>query len=113
MVHLLESLSFRLAYSSFLSSKFASQVNTICDGAQLLVSGCLESMCHKFNSQGLGLKILELMVAGPKSGGFNPGSRVSGLKVSGLRSQGLGSQGPGSQVSGPRSQGPRVSGPRS
>ena len=68
-------------------------------------------MCHKFNSQGLGLKILELMVAGPKSGGFNPGSRVSGLKVSGLRSQGLGSQGPGSRVPGLRARGSRVPGP--
>ena len=126
MVHLLESLSFRLACSSFLSSKFASQVNTICGGAQLLVSGCLESMCHKFNSQGLGLRILELIIAGPKSGGFSsrvpdlrsqglgsqvPGSRISGprvssLRVPGLRSQGLGSQDPGSQ--GPRF---RVSGP--
>ena len=108
MVHLLESLGFRLACSSFLSSKFASQVNTIYGGAQLLVSGCLESMCHKFNSQGLGLRILELMIASPKSGGFNsrvpvlrvplrfrvPGSRVSGY-------QGPGSQGPRSRVSAP------------
>ena len=119
MVYLLESLIFRLACSSFLSSKFASQVNTIYGGAQLLVSGCLESMCHKFNSQGLGLTILEL--EGPKSGGFNsriPGLKVSGLRsqvsvlrvsslrVLGLRSQDLGSQSPGSQ--GPRS---RVSDP--
>ena len=52
----------------------------------MLVSGCLESMCLKSNSQGLGLKILELMIAGPKSGGFNsrvPGLRSPGLKVSG------------------------------
>ena len=119
MVHLPESLRFRIACSSFLSLKFASQVNTICGRAQLLVSGCLESMCYKFNSQGLGLRILEL--AGPKSGGFNsriPGLRVSGLRsqvsvlrvsslsVLGLRSQGLMSQSPGSQD--PRS---RVSDP--
>ena len=135
MVYLLESLNFQLACSSFLSSKFASQVNTICGGAQLLVSGCLESMCHKFNSQGLGLRILELMIAGPKSGGFNsrvpglrsqglglrsqglrvPGSRisgpwVSGLRVPGLRSQGLGSQDPGSQGPGCQVPGSRVSG---
>ena len=85
----------------FLSSKFASQVNTIYGGAQLLVSGCLESMCHKFNSQGLGLRILELMIASPKSGGFNSKvpilrvplrSQVSGSRVSGSRVSGLGSQ---------------------
>ena len=33
------------------------------------------SMCHEFSSQGLGLRILELMIAGPKSGGL----RVPGL----------------------------------
>ena len=52
-------------------------------------------MCHKLNSQGLGLRILELMIASPKSGGFN--SRVLGLRVPGFRvseTQGLGSQGP-------------------
>ena len=97
MVYLLESLIFRLACSSFLSSKFASQVNTIYGGAQLLVSGCLESMCHKFNSQGLGLRILELMIASPKSGNFNSGVPV--LRVP------LRFQVPGSRVSG--SQGPR------
>ena len=56
----------------------------------MLVSGCLESMCHKFNSQGLGLRILELMIASPKSRGFN--SRVP------LRSRVSGSSGFGSQV---------------
>ena len=74
---------------------FTIKINTICGGAQLLVSGCLESMCYEFNSQGLGLRILELMIAGPKSEGFN-------FRVSGLRFQGLGSQGPGSQVLGLR-----------
>ena len=80
----------------------------------MLVSGCLESMCHKFNSQGLGLKILELMIASPKPGGFN--SRIP------LRSQvpGFGSQVTRSRVSGSwvswsqgaGSKGPRVSGLR-
>ena len=69
----------------------------------MLVSGCLESMCHKFNSQGLGLRILELMIASPKSGGFS--SRVLGLRVP------LRSQVPGSRVLGPRVSGSRVSGP--
>ena len=92
-------------------------------------------MCHKFNSQGLGLRILELMIPGPKIGGFNsrvaglrvplrfqvPGSGVSDPRVSGLRSQVPGSLVSGSQVPGSRvsesrvsgSQGPRswVSGP--
>ena len=79
-------------------------------------------MYHKFNSQGLGLRILELMIPGLKIGGFNsrvpgfrvplrsqvPESGVSDPRVSGLRSQGLGSQGP--RVSGLRSQGPRSQG---
>ena len=82
-------------------------------------------MCHKFNSQGLGLRILELMIPGPKIGGFNsrvaglrvplrfpvPGSGVSDPRVSGLRSQSLGSQVPGSRVSGSRVSG--FQGPRS
>ena len=76
-------------------------------------------MCHKFNSQGLGLKILELMIASPKPGGFNSriplrsqvpgfGSQVPRSRVSGLRV-------PGSWVSwsqGAGSKGPRVSGLR-
>ena len=59
-------------------------------------------MCHKFNSQGPGLRILELMIVGPKSEGFN--SRVPGLRVP------LRSQVPGSRVSGPRVSGLRVTG---
>ena len=60
-------------------------------------------MCLKSNSQGPGLRILELMIAGPTSGGFN--SRVPGLRVLGFRSPGLrvpGSESPlvsGSRVS--------------
>ena len=126
MVHLLKSLSLRLACCSFLSSKcFTIKVNTICGRAQLLVSGCLKSMCHKFNSQGPGLRILELMIAGPKSAGFSsrvPGFRSQGLgpqvpgsqgfQVSDLRSQGLGPQVSGSRLSGSRVSGSQVSGPR-
>ena len=74
---------------------FTIKVNTISGGAQLLVSGCLESMCLKSNSQGFGLRILELVIAGPKPEGFDS-------RVPGLRSQGLGSQVPGSWVSGSR-----------
>ena len=92
----------------------------------------MESLCHKFNFEGPGLRILQLMIASPNSEGFNsrvPGLRVplrfrvsgpmvSGLRVPdlrilGLRSQGPGSQGPRSQVPWSRSQGPRsrISGP--
>ena len=107
MVHLLEPLSFRLRCISFLLSKlcFIIKVSTIY-GARRDTT----NPCHKFNSQGLALRILGLMVICRKFQG--PISRVLCVRVpcprfpesQSHRSQGLGpgSQGPGSQ--GPRSQ---------
>ena len=69
-------------------------------------------MCHKFNPQGPGLKVLALRVVCPKSqgpilGSWVPGSHLPwswvpcpGSQVLRPQGQGLGSQVPGSQVSG-------------
>ena len=106
LVPLLEPLSFRLRCISFLLSKlcFIIKVSTIYGAGRDTTNPC-----HKFNSQGLALRILGLMVICPKFQG--PISRVLCVRVPCPRfpesqshgSQGLrpGSQGPGSQVSGP------------
>ena len=98
--HLLEHLSFRLRCPSFILSKFASQINSICGAGQ-----DIRNLCHKFNSQGPALRVLGLRVASPKSQGSS--SRVLVVLVLVV---------PGSWVSGyqsPRVPGPKVLGLRS
>ena len=94
---------------------FTIKVNSICGAGR-----DTRNLCHKFNSQGPTLRILDLRVANPKSQG--PSSGVLGVRVLCLRvlepqvpdsrvsrSQGIKSQCPwvsgisvlGSQVSGP------------
>ena len=89
MVHQLEHLSFRFICTSFLLSKFATQLKLI------------QSVVHKFNSQGPALTILVLRVASPKFQGLR--YRVLGVRVPCHRFPGPkfldpSSQGPWSQV---------------
>ena len=89
---------------------FTIKVNSICGAGQ-----DTRNMCHKFNSQGPALRILDLRVVNSKYQG--PSSGIVGIRVPVLGSwvSGpcvLGSQSPRSQiprVPGPGSQGPRVS----
>ena len=94
MVHLLQSISFRMTCSSFLSSKFASKLKLINlwwgSVASLRMLGVYRSWSQDSGSQ--------------DRSSWVPGPRVSGLRS---RVSGPGSQIPGSQVSGPRVSGPR------
>ena len=85
LVHILELLSFRLRYHSFLLSKlcFIIKVNIICG-----VGWDTANLCHKFNSQGPVLRILGVRVTC---------LWVSGSHVSGSQFQSPGCQGTASQ----------------
>ena len=118
MVHLLASLSFRLACSSFFSSEFA-QLKLMQSVASLRMLRVYvsqvqfsRSWSQDFGTHDRRSQVRRFQFQGP---GSQVPVKVSGPRVQDLRSQGLGSQGPrvlGSRVSGPRVSGLRVTGLR-